>query len=452
MYLFPILYIGFFIATIKQFAADKVNSILLFLVFGLPIYTAALSVAYLYGFREFIPYLQIGKELVILLFLGYSILNIQRKFEWLWMDKLIIAFVVYTLIYTILPIGSYGMAQKIVGFKSICFFPFIYFTGRCFDFRKINLNQLFSYIGILTIVSTIVLAYELITYTHIQSFTGYALYNEQYYGQSPTGNYGLSWTFEIENGMKRFASIFSNPLEFSAAVLVATAALAALITNPKNQLSFTPFSQLIFACTSFSILFALSRASLASYGIIIYLYAHITHKKQIVYLIHTLLIAAITLIAVFAVQNDLVDFIINTLTFSNASSMGHVLEWINGIEAIGKHPLGMGLGESGRVSAFDGLNTGGENQFIIIGVQLGLVGLLLYLATYIITIKNAFQIIKTKTGKIRRLALFVLLVKVGLFIPMFTAEIESYIYISYITWFLTGLLFNMRSQLHKMIH
>ncbi|TAH09082.1 MAG: hypothetical protein EAZ13_01920 [Sphingobacteriia bacterium] len=446
MFLFPLIYIGFFIAAIKQFAADKVGSIMLFLVFGLPIYTAALSVTYLYGFTQFIPYLQICKEIIIVLFLGYSILNIQTKFEWLWMDKFMLGFILYTVLYIFLPIGNYSIIQKSLAFKSICFFPFIYFTGRLFNFRKINLNKLFSYIGLLTIVSAVVLIYELITYTHLQTNTGYALLNEQYFGQSPSGNYGLSWTFEIENGLKRFASFFSNPLEFSAATLVATAALAALITNNKNQFIFTPFTQLIFASTCFSILFALSRASLASYGIMIYVYALVTNKKQIIQLIHALIIAAIALITLFVVQNDLVDFIVNTITFSNASSMGHVLEWINGIEAIGKHPLGMGLGESGRLSAFEGLNTGGENQFIIIGVQLGLIGLVLYLAAYMVTLKNAFQIIKSKTGKIRRLALFILLVKIGLFIPMFTAEIESYIYISYITWFLIGLLFNMLAQ------
>jgi O-antigen ligase len=112
----------------------------------------------------------------------------------------------------------------------------------------------------------------------------------------------------------------------------------------------------------------------------------------------------------------------------------------------------MGLGESGRMSAFEGLNTGGENQFIIIGVQLGLVGLGLYLAAYILTIKHAIKTIKTQTGKIRRLALFVLLVKIGLFIPLFTAEVESYIYISYTTWFLTGLFFNMKAQTIKKIN
>lgn len=452
MFVFPILYVSFFIATLRSLMADKVKGIMLFIIFGLPIYTTALSVTHLYGFTDWIPYLQAFKELTILFFLGYAILNIQQQFHWQWMDKIMAGFALYACLYIFLPIGSYGFMQKLLAFKSISFFPFIYFTGRLINFKKINLNEIFSFIGLLTIGAAFLLAYELVTYTHIQTQTGYALYNQQFYNQDPTGNHGLSWTFEIESGIKRFASFFSTPLEFSAATLVATSALAALITNNNNQFRFNTFTQLVLISTLASIFFALSRASFVSYCIIIYMYAWVTNKKQLVQYIHWGIIIVVLAITLFAIQNDLVEFAIDTITFSNASSIGHVLEWINGMEAISKQPLGMGLGESGRMSAFEGLNTGGENQFIIIGVQLGLVGLGLYLAAYILTIKHTIKTIKTQTGKIRRLALFVLLVKIGLFIPLFTAEVESYIYISYTTWFLTGLFFNMKAQTIKKIN
>ena len=92
-----------------------------------------------------------------------------------------------------------------------------------------------------------------------------------------------------------------------------------------------------------------------------------------------------------------------------------------------------------------------ENQFIIIGVQTGIVTAGIYIATYIMVMRKALQLFKTQTGKIRRLALFIFLVKVGMLIPLFTSEAESYIYISYITWILTGLLINMSSKLEPSI-
>jgi hypothetical protein len=94
---------------------------------------------------------------------------------------------------------------------------------------------------------------------------------------------------------------------------------------------------------------------------------------------------------------------------------------------------------------------GGENQFIIIGVQTGIVTAGIYIAMYIMVMRKALKLFKTQTGKIRRLALFIFLVKVGMLIPLFTSEAESYIYISYITWILTGLLMSMSSRLEPSI-
>jgi hypothetical protein len=88
---------------------------------------------------------------------------------------------------------------------------------------------------------------------------------------------------------------------------------------------------------------------------------------------------------------------------------------------------------------------------VIIGVQTGIITAGIYIALYFMVMRKSLQLFKTQTGKIRRLALFIFLVKVGMIIPLFTSEAESYIYISYITWILTGLLINMSSKLEPSI-
>ena len=40
----------------------------------------------------------------------------------------------------------------------------------------------------------------------------------------------------------------------------------------------------------------------------------------------------------------------------------------------------------------------------------------------------------------------VLLIRVGMFLPMFTSNLDTYIYISYAMWFMTGLLSNILSK------
>jgi hypothetical protein len=312
--------------------------------------------------------------------------------------------------------------------------------------EQIVLTDIFHYIALFAIAAAAVLLVEVITYTHIQSITGYAGYNEFFFDQSPNGSYGLTWTFEIENGMKRFASFFSTPLELASASLVALAAVAAIVTDKDNSIRFNKWTLTTFFASLFCIIFALSRASFASYFIILYAYAMLTNKKVILRFIHIGFAGIVALFLIVSFNNDFVDFIINTLNFSNASSVGHLIEWANGIESMISHPLGIGLGESGRISAFSGFNTGGENQFIILGVQTGIITLGLYIAAHVVIIKTSYRLFKTSVGRIRRLALFLLLLKIGLIIPLFTSEAEAVIYVSYTTWILTGLLINMSSR------
>ena len=105
-------------------------------------------------------------------------------------------------------------------------------------------------------------------------------------------------------------------------------------------------------------------------------------------------------------------------------------------------PLGLGLGESGRVANASSDNIGGENQLIIIGVQAGVIAMLAYLTIHIALLVLALKQLKFAKGQFYTLALITVLLKVGLFIPMFTANIDAYIYVSFLSWFLSGLMVN----------
>jgi len=446
MFLFPLLYIILFISSLYFLKEKQPNGIFIFTLFGLPIYTISLSITQMYGFTQLVPVLQTFKEIIIIVFFISAFFQIKKNTKWQTLDKIMLVFFCYNLLYIPLPIGGYSLFEKILAFKSLSFFPLVYFTGRIIDIDKIKLNKVFHCIALLTIIVAIVLLIEVITYSHLQSISGYAAYNQYFFDQAPTGDFDLSWTFQIENGMKRFASLFSTPLELAAATLVSLAALAALVTNPNNSFSFSKFTFVALIASLFCINLALSRASLASYLIMLYCYAWLTNKNIILKIIHYTLLFAMVVLVFFSFNNDFIDFIINSITFTNASSVGHLVEWTNGFDSMIKSPLGIGLGSSGRISAFSGENVGGENEFLIIGVQTGIIALGLYIAAYIYLIKKSHQIFISSKGRIRRLALFLLLLKIGLIIPLFTSEAESYIYISYTTWLLSGIFINMVSK------
>ena len=143
MFVFPVIYISSFLAALYCLFRNKPEGILIFLICGLPIYTTTLSIVNMYGFPSVVPVLQSFKELLILASLGHVLYHYRGKLQLHLVDKLMLFFWGYTLLYVLVPLGQFGIVPKLLAFKSLSFFVLIYFTGRFFDFRKISINKNF---------------------------------------------------------------------------------------------------------------------------------------------------------------------------------------------------------------------------------------------------------------------------------------------------------------------
>ena len=277
--LFPLVYFASFFYSAKQILSKQHDGILIFFIFGLPIYITTLSVLNLYGLREIIPIVQYTKEIIVLMSLGLLIYELKEYPRLTNLDKIVLIYFLYNLIYIVLPIGGYNMFERAIAFKNIAFFPFIYFIGRMITPETIWVSKYKILICILAIATGFILLFEIATYTHLQTITGYADYNFTFLGVEPTGNDGLTWTFEIEGGIKRFASFFANPLEHAAATLLTIAVLLSILSKKdgtnRNIILLTALAALV------SVIFALSRASLAGFLLVLYLYAIVTKQKNI---------------------------------------------------------------------------------------------------------------------------------------------------------------------------
>jgi len=448
--LFPLVYLCAFTLAMSEIIRGKKDGLMLFLIFGLSIYTTALSVTFMLGFKSLIIYFQAFKELSIFLILGYSIWNLKTRIRLHYIDYMIIAFLGYTVIYALLPIGEQAFVNRVMALKTLSFFAVVYFCGRLFKPKEIYLSKYFHYILFLSIAAAVVLLSEMITNQHLQTRTGYSDYNFYLFNFEPSGNYGLTWTFESEGGYKRFASFFANPLEFGSATIIAISVLAALYTSDDYKLKLDNFGYLALSASLFSIIFALSRSAFVSYFILVYIYSLLTKRKYIINTIHICgVLVIVYIIYLFAKEQDQNDglqmVIVGTLNFSNPSSVGHVVEWVEGALAIASSPLGLGLGTSGRIGGTLGGNIGGENQYIIIGVQAGIIALLLYLAVYICLIKEGMKWFYRLEGKEKKICLVIVLIRIGFIIPSLTSEIETSAYTSYLMWFLSGLFVSMIS-------
>jgi len=448
LFIFPLIYLTSFFVALREVIKGYRQGVLVFLIFGLSMYTTAMSVAFLLGLKDLIPIFQYFKEVLIISLFILNVVTLRYIPRLHLIDYAILAFLAYTLLYAILPIGEESFFNRLLALKSTSFFVVVYFTGRLMDIREIYISRYFNYIVLLTIAAGFVLAGEVIFHQHLQTITGFADYVYYFFNFEPGGDYGLSWTFQSEGGYPRFASFFANPLEHASATLLALSVIIALFTRDDNRFKPSGMGWLALAASLLSIIFALSRAPFVSYFVVIYVYALVTKKKYITHVVHAALgIAFIYVIYLFTrfqqSNTGITEVIVNTIDFSNPSSVGHVLEWMEGLMSMVEKPFGLGLGTSGRVAGSLGDNVGGENQYIIIGVQAGIVALFLYLSVYIMLIKTSFKWLRVLKGKERKVCMAVFLMKIAFFIPLLTSEVESSSYISYVNWFLSGLLISI---------
>lgn len=437
--LFPIIYLLSFSFSITGVWTGNYGYLSVFLIAGLPIYITSLSILHSYGLDVVIPFFQYSKEIWVVLMLVLLVYRLPVLPKWNWLDKFMIFYLLYAALFVVLPVGTFGIIEKIVAFKNISFFPLLYFMGRLLTPELIWISKLQKQILFLAVLAAALLVGEIITDTHFQTITGYASFYDKYFLFDAAGNYGLSWTFEIEGGIKRFASFFANPLEHAASTLITVAVLVNGLLNGKQTKEPQLFLWAVLA-SLLSIVFALSRASLAGYLLVSYLFFQLIRQRKILFYYHLLALLMVIIVLFISFNADLLEFLINTFNFTNSSSLSHLLEWVDGIEAMLANPWGMGLGESGRVAGSLGVNTGGENQLIITGVQCGWPAVFLYLTVIGISIYQAAKLVRYATGRAAQLGAIVFIIRVGLLIPMLTAAVESYLFVSYVGWLLTGLM------------
>lgn len=445
MFIFPLIFIISFFFALREIYNGNTSGVLIFMIFGLSMYTTAMSVMFLYGLKDIIPFMQSFKELMILLVLVLNLFALRHLPRFHLLDYLILAFFGYLVIYAILPLGEQSFFSRLSALKSMSFYIVVYFAGRLFDLKKVYINKYFSFFVLLSIGAAIVLGLEVIAKSPLQFHSGYFEYAYYFFNLEATGPYGLAATFNSDSGYIRFASFFTNPLEHAAAAIISLSVILALYTNDDNKFRINNVGLLGLCATAMSVAFALSRAPLASYCLVIYIYALVTKRKLIVNTVHFIFaVGAVYIIYLFAqFENNhtgLIAVLLNTIDFSDPSSVGHLVQWAEGILSISQHPLGLGMGSSGRVAASLNESVGGENQFIIVGVQAGVIALILDLIIFIMFIRISYKWLNLLKGKERKLCMAVFLIKVGFFIPTLTSELESSTYLSYMNWFLSGLL------------
>jgi hypothetical protein len=156
-------------------------------------------------------------------------------------------------------------------------------------------------------------------------------------------------------------------------------------------------------------------------------------------------------ILTFFASDEFYYFVYDTITFQNASSVGHLVEWFLALDSIIANPEGIGLAMSGNTgSVADEVFVGGENQILIYGVQIGVLGMFFYIAILGFGIYKSLLVFrKTEDSNTARIAFVAATTKFGLFLPLFTSNAELYTYVSLVTRWMMGYSLTAYNQLYS---
>ena len=446
---FIVFYFIIFGYTIDKISRGKIEYLIIYICTCLPIYTTLQAQAFkIFNTEIVVAIIKLSKDIIfiyafIIFLFGKNIHLFKRIFKFSLVDKLILIFTLIVTIYALIPLGEADIFSKLIYAKNLYIISITYLIGRNIKIDEVFFNSIKKILKYLILSLTFFLCFEFILSTHFHSIIDFSNYNILVNEIDPQGNYGLSWSFESQGSSPRYAAFFADPLELSASLLLLTSLLIYNFWNNKRNISYF----LLFMVAA-AFLFSFSRGAIvACIGIV--LFGLLLNKKYKSLLLIFGLILLSTLSLIYFGSEEIRYFIIDTLKFENTSSLGHLVEWIEGILSIFENPLGIGLAMSGNASGVDqAIKVGGENQFLIFGVQMGVLSIITYVLILFFVIKRSCKVYFMSSNYVKHISFIVACTKFGLLLPLLTANAELYLFVSLATWFFAGYIESRYTELN----
>lgn len=438
-----LLYVAFYLFVANGLIEGKLHLVFLYSVVLFPIYMLFIANNFK-GFESIlmVNLIQYSKEIIIfgalvLWFLGQKSL-VRKQWEISMLDTLFLAFLGLAFLFFLLGVGEATIVNRAIYLKNILLIGIFYFLGRNVRMSFGQWNSAFRAIFITTVLASILVVAEKTLGVHFHSVSGYVDYYSFIEARDLEGSYGLGWTFEAAGGAPRYGSLFAHPLELAASMLmVGSIGLFYFISVPYRSNKYKYL--FILFCTFVCLLLAYSRAAFASFFLMLGFIAFLLRYYKIIGIGLAILILIGFYVVIFS-ANEVLFFVLDTISFQNSSSVTHLMDWLEAVESMLSNPMGIGLAMSGNAGGVDkDLIVGGENQYLIYGVQMGFIGMFLYIGMLFYGIRNSWRAFRKSNNRHEGIVPFVAAsVKFGMLLPLFTANAEAYLYISLVSWWLIG--------------
>ena len=450
-----IFYVGFFVTTLYAiFYKSKPYYAIIFFIAYLPAYTTFQSIALsATGSPSVLIFWQVLKELLLLITLSFVIATSGRPlFSPITItstDKLYGTFIFLATVFLVLPVGGVPILNKLLYYRTILLPAGMYYLGRnMFLTKKEELHVAYAIFYLLLITFTINFL-EFASGTHFHSVMGWDKYNWEILENAPKGHYGLGWNFENGPNQPRFAAMYSNSLEAGNSAILTFACAAFLFCYTpyrKNSIIFGLGASMAF----FSNYLAFSRAALVALVLSIFGIAYLLKYYRLL-ILSGFGVFLVALFVMFLAGDNVRNYVVDTITFRQVSSLGHLYEWIQGIQSMLNNPLGIGLGTSGSAKLVEeGDRVGGENQYIVYGVQMGVLGLLLYISLMLSAIWESFQAFRlSKSANDRMIPFLATITRFGLLLPLFTTLADGFLFVTMVSWWMVGYSVTKKNQFKR---
>jgi glycosyltransferase involved in cell wall biosynthesis len=440
------------------------------------------------GDITFVKLMQPWKELILAVALVR--VGVPAVRDWLhvrrWrltaLDVIILLFMVLCALSVVLPSHAINLTGRIYGFRELVLPMSLYFLGRLLPLNRRDMRLL---VGLLAFD---VLAFSLVTIVE-RVFWGsalfvamdYGIYNQLFFGTSSYLPYNIPTTFFTGSPfwLPRAGSLALNPLDLATLLLIALPVLLAVKGAMRGRAERRDIPRLGPAIFSGGMALALAfgRASLlllpvecillllwggwrrfwrgvalAAVGCILggLLLAvtasyvlQVSDSSMRVARSTAGLVSLVTTIQPGGLQANPLrgakDLFQESTSSNNPSTQGHLASYKKLTPLILEHPLGYGIGSSGFVGFRFHTDLEAESAYLPVGIELGIVGLLLFLAAYTGSIYACWGAARARGDTLERSVFMgMALAWVFLALDSVVTEVTLNFFVMYLLWWMAG--------------
>lgn len=368
------------------------------LFFWLPFQNFAGMILYkITGDHYFVMGMLVGKELFLLV--GFVYIFLKRKtIGLIYLDYLSLLFCAYLFLYAVIPNGVLGInsspTARIVGLRASIIPFLLYFFGRLSGMSMQDLKHIiYLYVGL----AVAVCLFGFIEYIlPVEFWIDLGYFDFKAATEEVTGipeGADSSMLAKIflyghfgGNLVRRMISTFGSSLHVAFYLLLPILLMIIGIIYRRQimvRANGISMDKMIFIVLLFGFIITVSRGPIiALTASIMYLILFILKGKRRLKLILT----AGMFVGLFALffTDNIKQIVMTTVSFEDASAIGHYMAYEYALQVIPEHPFGLGLGQGGPVGRTYGIGEGvGESLYFTLTGEIGIPGLLLFLVIII---------------------------------------------------------------------